>query len=369
MRIGSWIGLALSSVLATPTGAAAQELFAVDVATDFLQSVHIEHAASSPIGAVAGGILSGLTWDVARDALYAVDAGDGSLYRIEPETGAGALLGLTGVSLLHGLAAHPQTGELYAIDSHSFLYRIDTDSAAATVVGGTGFSGLSGLEFDPVSGTLYASYASVGSNGFLVQLDSDTGLGSPVALTHRLTGIAFTQDGQLFGIDNGPSLGALSTLYAIDKNTGIWTPVGSTQSDNLLGLAVRLPRTAERYCVAGMNSVGAGALIDIDGSTSIADQNFQLQSSGLPTVQSGIFLLGTRPIQIPFGGGYRCVGGQLRRSPHQRSDSAGRVSWDVDVRSTPITTGSTWNFQYWYRDPRGPAPYNLSDAMRVDFRP
>ena len=35
-----------------------------------------------------------------------------------------------------------------------------------------------------------------------------------------------------------------------------------------------------------------------------------------------------------------------------------------------ITAGSTWNFQFWYRDPQGgPNGFNLSDGMRVTFCP
>jgi hypothetical protein len=33
-----------------------------------------------------------------------------------------------------------------------------------------------------------------------------------------------------------------------------------------------------------------------------------------------------------------------------------------------FTPGSSWNFQFWYRDPQaGGARFNLSNALHVDF--
>ena len=36
-----------------------------------------------------------------------------------------------------------------------------------------------------------------------------------------------------------------------------------------------------------------------------------------------------------------------------------------------INPGSTWNFQFWFRDPMGPGGngFNLSDGLQVDFCP
>ena len=53
-------------------------------------------------------------------------------------------------------------------------------------------------------------------------------------------------------------------------------------------------------------------------------------------------------------------------------------SLELDLAAPPansgagqITAGSTWNFQYWYRDPQlpGGSGFNLSDALQVLFRP
>jgi hypothetical protein len=35
-----------------------------------------------------------------------------------------------------------------------------------------------------------------------------------------------------------------------------------------------------------------------------------------------------------------------------------------------IQPGTSWNFQFWYRDPAGGgAGFNLSDAVMIPFRP
>ncbi len=41
--------------------------------------------------------------------------------------------------------------------------------------------------------------------------------------------------------------------------------------------------------------------------------------------------------------------------------------------SGQVTAGSTWNYQFWYRDPPGggggPAGFNLSNGMSITFCP
>ena len=55
--------------------------------------------------------------------------------------------------------------------------------------------------------------------------------------------------------------------------------------------------------------------------------------------------------------------------------SLGQASYAVDNTNPPqpsgqITAGSTWNFQFWYRDPAaGGADFNLSDGLEVTFCP
>ncbi|MFT5051317.1 MAG: hypothetical protein ACI8QZ_002728 [Chlamydiales bacterium] len=131
------------------------------------------------------------------------------------------------------------------------------------------------------------------------------------------------------------------------------------------------------YCVAGANSAGPGALIDSSGSTSLAANDFVLEVEGTPPGVSGLFFYGETSIQAPFGDGFRCAGGMTHRMyPILSADGAGNVTRALDVTAPPanagnglISTGSTWNFQLWYRDMAGPGGtgFNTSDALAVTF--
>jgi hypothetical protein len=132
---------------------------------------------------------------------------------------------------------------------------------------------------------------------------------------------------------------------------------------------------AANYCVAALNSTGFPALISSVGSLSIAANNFQLYCSGVPPNKNGIFYYGPQETQVPFGHGFRCVGGTTFRLPVVQADAFGDMFYDLDFTQPPansgpgqIVGGATWRFQCWYRDPQaGPPGYNLSDGLRVTF--
>ena len=58
-------------------------------------------------------------------------------------------------------------------------------------------------------------------------------------------------------------------------------------------------------------------------------------------------------------------------------DGNGRAKRHLDFTLPPassgpgrITAGSTWNIQFWYRDPPGgPAGFNLSNGLAATFCP
>lgn len=127
------------------------------------------------------------------------------------------------------------------------------------------------------------------------------------------------------------------------------------------------------YCSAGLNSTGQGALMGHEGTTSLAADDLVLTCSGVLPLAPGIFFYGTQPIQVPFGDGFRCVGGSIFRFHAQWADEFGVATRVVDYDNPinpdgRITAGSTWNFQFWYRDPSfGTAGFNLSDGLEVIF--
>ncbi|MFT4540366.1 MAG: choice-of-anchor B domain-containing protein [Planctomycetota bacterium] len=135
------------------------------------------------------------------------------------------------------------------------------------------------------------------------------------------------------------------------------------------------------YCVTTPNSAGPGALMSYGGSTSLSADDLVLDVSGSVPGQHGIFFYGPDQTQSPFGDGSICVGpgalGLFRLEPAVLVDGSGNAGWMVDYSSPPASTGpgalivgSTWNFQFWYRDPAGgPGGFNLTDGISLQFCP
>ncbi len=129
------------------------------------------------------------------------------------------------------------------------------------------------------------------------------------------------------------------------------------------------------FCSTSANSVGAGALMGASGSVSLADNAFTVRVSGAPSTV-GLFFYGSQQTQSPAGNGSLCVAGQtVRMNPATVADGAGANSRLLDFTggnpatgSGTISPGSTWFFQYWYRDvAAGGAQFNFSDGLQVNF--
>ena len=77
-------------------------------------------------------------------------------------------------------------------------------------------------------------------------------------------------------------------------------------------------------------------------------------------------------MQIPFGNGFRCIGGSTQRlQPVRQTDSAGTARRALDIAIEPVLSDIakvapvTMNFQFWHRDAMGST--NLTDAVEVEF--
>ena len=129
------------------------------------------------------------------------------------------------------------------------------------------------------------------------------------------------------------------------------------------------------YCATSPNTVGPGAQITSSGSTSIGANDFSLYAYALPPNSAGIFVYGPNATQVAFGNGFLCVGSPFIRLGVLHASFFGDVTKTLDLTQPPfnagpgaITTGSTWNFQYWYRNAAaGGAGFNSSDGLRVVF--
>jgi hypothetical protein len=132
---------------------------------------------------------------------------------------------------------------------------------------------------------------------------------------------------------------------------------------------------ASRYCPPSPNSVGPGATMSASGSPSLSANDLVLTAGPCPTGQPGVFFYGSARIELPFGNGHRCVGGDVFRldSPVFVGPN-GLAMRARDFGAPPAAAGpgridawSSWNFQFWYRDPG--AGFDLSDALGLRFCP
>ena len=132
------------------------------------------------------------------------------------------------------------------------------------------------------------------------------------------------------------------------------------------------------YCATATNSVGSGATMSYLGSVGIATNDFELRVVDAVPGQNGIFFYGSAQGQVPFGEGNLCVSGQVfRLNPPLVVNNNGTKKRLLDFTAPPADSGpgailssSTWNFQFWYRDPAGGGSnFNLSDGLAVMFCP
>lgn len=130
--------------------------------------------------------------------------------------------------------------------------------------------------------------------------------------------------------------------------------------------------TPERHCDQVPNSAGSGAVLLHQGTFSLSRNDLRLSVEGAPPHHFGLFYIGATAIQVPFGDGYRCVGGGVKRVGVASTGSSGSASVTVDLSILPggLVPGDRRSFQFWYRDiPAAQTGFNLSDSLRGTFRP
>ena len=131
----------------------------------------------------------------------------------------------------------------------------------------------------------------------------------------------------------------------------------------------------QRYCSSVPNSTGVAATIDWSGSTSVFANSLTLMASGAPALKTGLFFYGSQQANVPWGDGLRCVGGSLQRLALVQTSAAGTATLPLAFGLPPIGSGphaalpgTTWNFQFRFRDPTGgPNGWNSSDALEIHF--
>lgn len=134
---------------------------------------------------------------------------------------------------------------------------------------------------------------------------------------------------------------------------------------------------ASSYCPAPSNSFGSFVKIGHMGSLNLQNKTFGLSVTGAPSVPQsfGMFTYGKQQASVAFSGGMLCINpSSMNRFPIQSLTSSGIVSLSMATHPkdfVPFTGGSTWNFQFWYRNPAGAVvnTLNMSDGLNVQFAP
>jgi hypothetical protein len=192
------------------------------------------------------------------------------------------------------------------------------------------------------------------------------------------------------GEPNGKFGSCVAGVGHWDTTTGTWIG-GHWNADSLDDIVVGAPHeffdrgrvwiysgtclSPTNYCTSTLNSSGQAATIGFQGSLSVGLNNLVLTAQHCPLNKNGIFYYGPLQVQVPFGCGYRCVGGNISRLPIVNTGSGGAVAYAINYANPPASStllpGSTWNFQFWFRDPGscGNGVVNLSDGLSGTFCP
>ncbi|MCE9596202.1 MAG: hypothetical protein K8S98_18585 [Planctomycetes bacterium] len=127
------------------------------------------------------------------------------------------------------------------------------------------------------------------------------------------------------------------------------------------------------------NSTGVGATLSTAGTSSVAADDLTITVTEMPINKTGILFMGSNwKVPTPFQDGARCVYGSIFRYPPKSSGLGGTFTYGPGLAAYSttwpmgtITSGATWFFQSWYRNPTGPCGTgtNLSNAVQVDFVP
>jgi len=200
--------------------------------------------------------------------------------------------------------------------------------------------------------------------------------------TYSLSGGALNRVATMPGTRSGDRFGELLSRRALEVGPGNgprYLAGAYYGGANGLGYAMlvnaSLPPLGSYYCEGAATSSPYRASISAFGSTNTSSttHGLRLLATGVPENQFGIFFYGTNGIQLPFGDGFRCVGGAVNRLPVMNAGADGRMQLDVSYPNTPIgwtiQSGMTRHFQCWFRDtPAGPGHFNLSDAVTLTFQ-
>jgi len=204
------------------------------------------------------------------------------------------------------------------------------------------------------------------------------------------SGIAWLQ-GDTLGDANAGILDAFGSSLAIDGgNVLVGVPLadnGQVDSGQALLFSVTTEQLGTPLCLGDgtgpdcpcgnfggpgegcANSLGAGAMLSVNGQAIVADDTLQFVVTGARDLATGVLIQGGLELGIPFRDGLLCVTFETQRLEVMTLDENGAgASQSIMSIEGAIEPGETALYQYWYRDPlTGPCGTgsNLSGAIKI----
>lgn len=154
---------------------------------------------------------------------------------------------------------------------------------------------------------------------------------------------------------------------------GVGTHADSGTVNNGWVSIVDLFSSQVNYCTSSPNSFSNGAHIYAGGTASVSANDLSLWCEGAPTSRMGWFAYGDQTANAPFGSGTLCVAGSTARFRPLFIGNGGLAGMEVDYSSLPptgglISPGSTWRFQFLFRDTFGGSmTFNSSEGLELLF--
>ena len=257
------------------------------------------------------------------------------------------------------MAGWPQSGQTPTLEQSG---NVDTPAGASTYFGSIWVDG---------AGTMAITCAMSSASSFISMVRTTRSAGDPAGVTQPLQTIITSTSP-----DNSGRWGDYSATNDDPAEPGrFWghheyrTSGWSTRIASYTSCSTGV----ESYCTTSPNSVGAGATISATGSSLISLNDLVLDAQGAAPGVFGVFFYGDDRAVAPTGDGVRCISGNIFRLGVVQSDLFGRFFLPVDLTmpqspAAMITSGSTWNFQLFYRDVvPGGTGLNFSDAIAVQF--
>ena len=181
--------------------------------------------------------------------------------------------------------------------------------------------------------------------------------------------------------DGGDDLASFVAFAALEGTTYLFHVGGSGRAsgDIVINISEQVGLGSE-ICKGVPNTTGVGAVMEIDGSLVVADNNLIINVTDLPPSVLGFAIHSPDQFFVANPGGSAgniCIASlDIGRFNGDVLDSGltGAISFTPDLNAFPsaggtfaVTVGETRNFQYWYRDVTAASTSNLSSAQSVVF--